>query len=650
MAALISANKLDESVFAGAAADPDEQVRRLAMAGLGGRAQGSIPAAAVDGFVRRGLQDASGTVRYEALRVYGRRLMAADAAPVLAAARDPWPHTALLALDLLGQVAASKDQARALLEKTARGLTANAAAWHAPAHALVSLARIAPEAARPILPVFVSAAAWPVRMYAARAAGLLKDEAALRRLAGDPHDNVRDAALSALAGLIGHQADALFIAALARPDYQLIQTAATSLKQSPAAAAAVPALLVALDRVTGEKRDTSRDPRLALLERIGELATPAAAARIAAYAADFDPAVAAAAAGIIERWTGRKPEVRPRPLPIVRARMTEVEKLGSAVVRVTMAGGGMFEFKLLTDQAPATAARFAVLARAGYYNGLTFHRIVPNFVVQGGSPGANEIMGDGPYLRDEVGLVSHDRGTIGISTRGRDTGDAQLFFNVVDNPRLDHDYTVFARIVSGLDVADRILECAVIDRIEIVFPASPETETPNRPPRNWEKRLIIHVDLEAGAVSGLGVRGHGQREQQVVGGGLDRAAIGLPPVDPDHDVLGQVDELLVQIQPEPVHGHGPDVDRVAGDGGVDLGPGRRPLGLDPEAARVGRVGQHEIDAPGVGIPPPGGEDVQNLGDDLADVDVVLASGQDALGRPARRPGAGSRPPGGRLRE
>jgi cyclophilin family peptidyl-prolyl cis-trans isomerase len=470
LAALISANKLDESVFAGAAADPDDQVRRLAMAGLGGRTQGSIPAAAVDGFVRRGLQDASGMVRYEALRVYGRRLMASDAAPVLASIRDRWPHTVLLALDLLGQVAAPKDQARALLEKTARGLTANASSWHEAAHALVSLARIAPEAARPILPAFESAAAWPVRMVAARAAGLLKDEASLRRLAGDPHDNVREAALSALAGLIGHQADALAVAALARPDYQLIQTAARSLKQSPAAEVAVPALLAALDRVTGEKKDTSRDPRLALLERIGELATPAAATRIARYAEDFDSAVATAAAGLVERWTGRKPEVRPQPLPIVRARLAEVEKLGSAVVRVTMAGGGVFEFKLLTDEAPATAARFAALARAGYYNGLTFHRIVPNFVVQGGSPGANEIMGDGPYMRDEVGLVSHDRGTIGISTRGRDTGDAQLFLNVVDNPRLDHDYTVFARIVSGLDVADRILECAVIERIEIVFP------------------------------------------------------------------------------------------------------------------------------------------------------------------------------------
>lgn len=468
--ALTSANRLDEPVFESAAADPDEQLRRLAMAGLSGRVQGSIPAAAVERLVRRGLQDTSGMVRYEALRVYGRRLMAADTAPAFAAVRDSWPHTALLALDLLGQAAAPKDQVRELLEKTARGLPTNAAAWHTAAHALVSLARIAPDAARPILPAFESAAAWPIRMYAARAAGLLKDEAALRRLAGDPRDNVREAALSALVGLIGHQADALLVASLSRPDYQLIQTAARGLKQSSAAETAVPALLEALDRVTAERRDTSRDPRLALLERIGELATPAAATRIAPYAADFDPAVAASAAGIVERWTGRKPEVRPRPISVVRARMAEVEKLGSAVVQVTMAGGGVFELKLLTDEAPATAARFATLARAGYYNRLTFHRIVPNFIIQGGSPGANEIMGDGPYLRDELGLASHDRGTLGISTRGRDTGDAQIFVNVVDNPRLDHDYTVFARIISGLDVVDRILECDVIERIEIVFP------------------------------------------------------------------------------------------------------------------------------------------------------------------------------------
>ena len=110
------------------------------------------------------------------------------------------------------------------------------------------------------------------------------------------------------------------------------------------------------------------------------------------------------------------------------------------------------------------------LGREGYYNGLTFHRVVPNFVLQGGSPGANEYMGDGPYMRDEVGLRAHRRGTLGISTRGRDTGDAQIFINLVDNPRLDHQYTVFAEITAGMDVVDGILEGDVIERIDVLAP------------------------------------------------------------------------------------------------------------------------------------------------------------------------------------
>jgi cyclophilin family peptidyl-prolyl cis-trans isomerase len=107
--------------------------------------------------------------------------------------------------------------------------------------------------------------------------------------------------------------------------------------------------------------------------------------------------------------------------------------------------------------APLTSVRFLRLARAGYYNGLTFHRIVPNFVVQGGSPGANEYDGDALYVRDEISRLSNRRGTVGLSTRGRDTGDAQFFFNLVDNPRLDFDYTVFGQ-VAPLEVMDRIVE------------------------------------------------------------------------------------------------------------------------------------------------------------------------------------------------
>lgn len=80
----------------------------------------------------------------------------------------------------------------------------------------------------------------------------------------------------------------------------------------------------------------------------------------------------------------------------------------------------------------------------------------------------NEYVGTDDFLRDELGLAHHERGTLGVSTRGRDTGDAQWFINLVDNYRLDHDYTVFARITSGMDVVDRILEGDVMAAVRVI--------------------------------------------------------------------------------------------------------------------------------------------------------------------------------------
>ena len=131
-----------------------------------------------------------------------------------------------------------------------------------------------------------------------------------------------------------------------------------------------------------------------------------------------------------------------------------------------MAGRGHFDIGLEVDAAPLTAIRIARRAGEGYYNGLTFHRVAPNFVIQGGSPGANEYSGEPLYMRDEVGL--HYRGTVGISTRGRDTGDAQIFVNLIDSPRLDHTYTVFGTVSPAWTVVDGILEGDVIERVELV--------------------------------------------------------------------------------------------------------------------------------------------------------------------------------------
>jgi cyclophilin family peptidyl-prolyl cis-trans isomerase len=170
---------------------------------------------------------------------------------------------------------------------------------------------------------------------------------------------------------------------------------------------------------------------------------------------------------LLTLWTGRASRAAPRRLAAPTFSLAELEQLRGKQLRVTMASGRSFTVALLVDDAPLTVLRLARLAARGYYDGRTFHRVVPNFVIQGGSPGANEYAGDALFMRDELGPLSHERGTLGVSTRGRDTGDAQLFINLVDNPRLDYDYTVWGRVVSGMVVVDAMLEGDVIRRIEI---------------------------------------------------------------------------------------------------------------------------------------------------------------------------------------
>jgi cyclophilin family peptidyl-prolyl cis-trans isomerase len=140
-------------------------------------------------------------------------------------------------------------------------------------------------------------------------------------------------------------------------------------------------------------------------------------------------------------------------------------------LRVTLAdssGGGSFTVRLRGDVAPLMAARILALARDGYYDGLTWHRVEPDFVIQGGGRGANEYMGHPRYMRDELGTVPHLRGTVGMSTRGHDTGDGEWFVNLRDNVRLNGDYTVWAEVVDGLDVVDGVLEGDVIAHIEVL--------------------------------------------------------------------------------------------------------------------------------------------------------------------------------------
>jgi cyclophilin family peptidyl-prolyl cis-trans isomerase len=144
-----------------------------------------------------------------------------------------------------------------------------------------------------------------------------------------------------------------------------------------------------------------------------------------------------------------------------------LQDLENTVVVLHMRRGGQIHVQPLPYLALTNAHRFVRLAREGRFDGLTFHRWAANFVIQGGSPGANEYSGDAAFSRDEVGSLPHWRGTVGLSTRGHDTGDGQIFVNLTDNVRLDHDYTVYGIVVDGIEVVDEVVEGDVIARAEV---------------------------------------------------------------------------------------------------------------------------------------------------------------------------------------
>jgi cyclophilin family peptidyl-prolyl cis-trans isomerase/HEAT repeat protein len=445
-----------------ALSDPDPQVRRLAVGAV----------AAIDSELRRAeaielyLSDTSGMVRYAALQAFGRYLQSTrGCAPVQEALDDVDAHVALLAIDLMGNGCETPEEVVEILLPLASSLSREGD-WHRPAHALVSLAKVSPIPAELLLPRFADHESWWVRVYAAEAASVTGQVAYLGRLAFDSDDNVRRAAIAALAQLKGHDADSIYIDQLVREDYQLVMTAAEALAGSERAPRAIPALLGALALITAEQQETSRDVRLALLRRLEDFGGPDQAQALRPYLRDFDPVVADKAAAMLTAWTGTRYAAAPSPLPAQPLPShREIVELSHSHPLLVMRGLGGVELELWTFEAPINAARFARLAQAGYFDGLTFHRVVPGFVVQGGSPGANEYAGAGRYTRDELTMRSHLRGAVGVSTRGRDTGDAQIFINLVDNPRLDHDYTIFAEVIAGMDVVDRVLEGATIDRV-----------------------------------------------------------------------------------------------------------------------------------------------------------------------------------------
>lgn len=308
-------------------------------------------------------------------------------------------------------------------------------ALHAAAQALPALSRLKIAGIDSVVNRFSRSRLVPLRRSAALAARSANRADVLRRLAIDTNPNVRETAIEELSKATGLANDRLYLAALRSSHAQVVRAAALALVGTTDRTV-VSAANAAFRRWVARNDASARDARLALLAVAGRPASD---------------------------------DVAPRDPHLVPAEAVALA-LGTDIrLRVTMtpaSGGGTFVVKLRGDVAPITAARILELVQRGYYDGLTWQRVEPGFVVQGGSPGSNEYVGYHHYFRDELGTVPHRRGTVGMSTRGHDTGDGQWFINVADNLRLGRGYTVFGEVVEGMDVIDGVMPGDLIASIE----------------------------------------------------------------------------------------------------------------------------------------------------------------------------------------
>jgi peptidyl-prolyl cis-trans isomerase B (cyclophilin B) len=124
---------------------------------------------------------------------------------------------------------------------------------------------------------------------------------------------------------------------------------------------------------------------------------------------------------------------------------------------ITLGNGKQIRIEFFPDDAPKTVENFVTLAKKGFYDGLSFHRVVPDFVVQGGCPKGDGTGGPGYQVKAEFNQQKHVRGSVAMArSQHPDSAGSQFYITYGATPHLDNHYTVFGKVVSGMEEVDRI--------------------------------------------------------------------------------------------------------------------------------------------------------------------------------------------------
>jgi cyclophilin family peptidyl-prolyl cis-trans isomerase/HEAT repeat protein len=255
---------------------------------------------------------------------------------------------------------------------------------------------------------------------------------------------------------------------LNEPDVIVRGTAADLLGDLPPSEQHTRSLAAALARTPN---DPLNDAALSIIDALGKQKSAAAneAIKTALDSRDYlvrRRAVAALKTSGAGDFTARIGTVQTRNTDADYRRA--LSRAGRKVRAIVTTTKGSFTMELLPEAAPLTVDNFVQLAQRSFFNGITIHRVVPNFVIQDGDPRGDGNGGPAQHqIRCEINEVPYDRAAVGMALSGKDTGSSQWFVTHSPQPHLDGGYTVFGRVVSGMYVVDNIIRGDVIKSIVI---------------------------------------------------------------------------------------------------------------------------------------------------------------------------------------
>jgi cyclophilin family peptidyl-prolyl cis-trans isomerase len=312
---------------------------------------------------------------------------------------------------------------------------------------------------------------WGVRAAIADVLQTMAPEAAIERLRAmldDEDKRVVPSAIDGLARLKAPGLDALLLSQLKALDIGIRVAAARAIgRVKPAGGAAA-----LRDAYAAPQAGPNDDVRDAVLTALASYGLAEAGETLKAALADKDWALRLKAASLLKSLDPSVETVqaiRPAPAanpvaPYDSPDLVDPKVSPHAFIETAK---GTIEIELSVLDAPQTVQNFVTLARRGYFNGLQFHRVVPNFVIQGGDPRGDGSGGPGYSIRDELNDRPYLRGTVGMALSGPDTGGSQFFIMHSPAPHLDAKYTVFGHVVNGMEVVDKIQQLDVIQRVRI---------------------------------------------------------------------------------------------------------------------------------------------------------------------------------------